>query len=333
VHFNVTINTDDNYIQHAMAMLCSLYENNKEHSITVHVLQKGLSNRSRSFIETLSKRYNNKVLFYNVDECQLQGVQFRKNRPLSMAAYYRLLLSSVISKDVDKVLYLDCDMIVLRDVSEIFSLELEDYALAACLDQFPYDQQHRVQLHMEVGEKTFCSGIMLVNLKYWRTHKVESGLLEYAKRHREKVYLHDQDVLNYYFKKKWFLLPPKWNHIACAPYPVKCCDYKFFDYYEYRYTPMIIHYADLGIKPWLNVACPYKNCYLKYLKKSEYSPIVFHKVSLSLRVKSYRAILVNFWKSNISLYVPEFVSVLINDLKIFILLIVNRKKAFEKKFK
>lgn len=333
MNFDITINTDDNYIQHAMAMLSSLYENNKGHSITVHVLQRALSSQSKQYIESLSERYNNKVVFYTVDESKLQGVQFRKNRPLSMAAYYRLLLGSVLPMDVDKVLYLDCDMIVLRDVSEVFSLELDDYALAASLDQFPYDQQHRLQLHMEVGERTFCSGVMLVNLKYWRDHNAEQGLLEYAKRHREKVYLHDQDVLNYYFKKKWFLLPPKWNRIACDVNTVKCADYKPFDYYEYRYSPMLIHYADLGIKPWFNFASPNRKYYLKYLKNSGYEPICFQRGTLSLRLRAYKAIVVNFLGLRVSPFIPQIFMGLLGDLKVLALFFVNRQKALEKRFK
>ncbi len=332
MNFDVTINTDDNYIQHAMAMLDSLYENNRDHSITVHVLQKNLSEQSKEFLNVLSKRYDNKVLFYDVDESKLEGVQFRKNRPLSMAAYYRLLLSSVLPKEIDRVLYLDCDMIVLKDVSEVFSIELDDYALAASLDHFPYDHQHRLQLHMDVGERTFCSGVMLVNLKYWRLHNVEDGLLEYAKRHRKTVYLHDQDVLNYFFKKKWFLLPPKWNRVACDVNTVKCNDYKAFDYYEYRYDPMIIHYADLGIKPWLNFATPNRKYYLKYLKNSTFEPVSFQRGSFALRLKAYKAIVTNFWGLVFSPYVPQIFKIVTNDIKVLLLFCVDRKKAFEKRF-
>lgn len=304
MNFNIVINTDDNYIQHAMAMLCSLYENNREHEITVHVLQKELSNKSRTCISTLAERYNNNVLYYNVNEEQLAGVQFRKNRPLSMAAYYRLLLASILPLNIDKVLYLDCDIIVVRDIEEIFRIEIDDYALAASLDHFPYSQQHRLQLHMEVGERTFCSGIMLVNLKYWREHSIEKGLLEYAKRHREEVWLHDQDVLNYYFKKKWFLLPPKWNRTADTLSPIPCEFYKQFDKEDYRYNPMLYHYASLGIKPWLNAPIPCKEYYIKYLKLSGFKDIVFKKVSF----RSYLYLSFLTFKYNFKLYLLRFFS-------------------------
>lgn len=273
--FDIVINTDDKFLQHAMAMLCSLYENNKKHNIVVHVLQKSLSAKSREYLTKLSIKYNNSIIYYDVDESQLQGVQFRKNRPLSMAAYYRLLLSSVLPYNINKVLYLDCDIIIVRDIEEIFNIEIDDYALAASIDTLPYSQQHRLQLHMEADERTFCSGVMLVNLKYWRDNNVEPYLLEYAKRYRKVVYLHDQDVLNYAFKKHWFLLPPKWNRIANEIKPKPYIHYKDFDVKEYMCNPMLYHFASVHVKPWLDAPVPCKSVYMRYLKKSGYKEVGF----------------------------------------------------------
>lgn len=156
-----------------MAMLCSLFENNRNNHFVVHILTKDLSTDCINKIERLCIRYNNSLKICNVDETRLEGVQFRTKRPLSKAAYYRLLLSSLIDKEVDRILYLDCDMIVLGDVAQLFSLDLNDYALAATADYMPTNDQHRQQLNLEFGERTFCSGIMMVNLKYWREHNSE----------------------------------------------------------------------------------------------------------------------------------------------------------------
>ncbi len=288
MNFDVAINVDDNYIQHCMAMLCSLYENNSAHTISLHVLTKSLTETNKKLMDDLSSRYNNKCFFYVVDESPLEGVQFRSERPLSKAAYYRLLLGSVLPKEMEKVLYLDCDIIVLRDVSEIFQLELDDYALAASLDTFPYTQQHRLQLSMEAGERTFCSGVMLVNLKYWRDYNCEPKLLEYAKRHRKEVYLHDQDVLNYLFKKHWFLLPPKWNRDAYVHMCQEYSGYKSFDYKEYRESPMLLHYASVGIKPWYDAYTPFKAEYMKYLKFSGFQPVKMTPVSMKKKISLLR---------------------------------------------
>lgn len=285
MEIDVVINTDNKYIQHTMAMLCSLYENNKEHQITLHVLQNSLSEDSRKYITDLTEKYNNKSVFYTVDDNRLIGVQFRKNRPLSLAAYYRLLLADILPKDLNQVLYLDCDMIVMGDISELFKLELDDYALAATLDKFPYSNQHRLQLHMEADERTFCSGMMLVNLKYWRENKVTEELIEYAKRKRDVVYLHDQDVLNYFFKKKWFLLPPKWNRIPTSTRAYRYYGYRYFDYEEYTLRPKIIHYASVDIKPWYSAPMPHKRKYVKFLEKSGFDNIKFDKISFHRRFR------------------------------------------------
>lgn len=282
--FDVVINTDDNYVQHCAAMLCSLFENNNDHSIIVHILERNISLQNKEYLKRLSNRYNNDCFFYVVDESKLEGVQFRNNRPLSMAAYYRLLLASVLPMHISRVLYLDCDMIVLEDVSELFEIELDNYALAATMDSFPYSQKHRLQLHMQCGERTFCSGMMLVNLDYWRSQNSEAGLLEYAKRKREVVYLHDQDVLNYYFKGQWFLLPPKWNHVAATTICESLPEYKGFDLYEYVFCPKIIHYAAPYLKPWINWSYPQSEYYKHYLALSKFPKPVLNRINFSLRL-------------------------------------------------
>lgn len=285
---DIVINTDDNYIQHSMAMLCSLYENNKIHNITLHILSNKLTSKNKNHIIEITERYNNEYLFYQVDETILEGVQFRNKRPLTKAAYYRLMLTSLLNSKINKVLYLDCDLIILQDISELFNLEIDNYALAACLDKFPYSSKHRSQLHMEMDTRTFCSGVMLVNLDYWRKNNSEKYLIEYAKRKREEVWLHDQDVLNYLFKNKWFFLPPKWNKLAYSLLPEAHYAIKRFDIFEYIYSPIILHYADATYKPWYDIIVPNKKYYINYLKLSKYSPICFEKTDYGMKIKALK---------------------------------------------
>ena len=312
--FDVVINTDDNYIQHCMSMLCSLYENNKDHSITLHILSNKLNSRNKDLITAISDRYNNSAVFHNVDEERIGNVQFRKQRPLSKAAYYRLLLASVLDSSIHRVLYLDCDMIVMQDVSSLFEIELDEYALAACRDDFPYSNQHRKQLHMEAGEKVFCSGIMLVNLDYWRNGQYEGKLLEYAHRKRIEVHLHDQDVLNYVFKKKWFVLPPKWNRNAYIDNALPFDGLLPFDYSEYTYSPVVLHYASVGMKPWIDVSFPNRKPYLKYLKMSGFPNPIFQKGTFGMHAKA-AVMCVSIWLNRyIWPYTPKLLRQLFIDI-------------------
>ena len=62
MHFDITCSTDDKYLQHCAAMLCSLFENNSGNDITVHLLHHNLSKVSKNFLIKLAKRYNKTIL-------------------------------------------------------------------------------------------------------------------------------------------------------------------------------------------------------------------------------------------------------------------------------
>lgn len=317
---DIVVCSDNNYIQHLMGMLCSLYEHNKEHHIVLHMLRNGkLLPSNEDYLLRITERYGHEIKFYDVDESPLIGVQFRKNRPLTMAAYYRLLLPDIL-KDLDKVLYLDCDMDVLGDVSELFELELDDYALAACLDDMPHTNQHRLQLQMEVGERTFNTGMMMCNLKYWREHNSVSQLIAYAKRPKKEILLHDQDVFNYLFKKHWFLLPPKWNRLSHRTQCINYWGYQQFDKDEYLNNPKIVHHF---IKPWFDVYKPGKSLYLKYVKLSGYSPIVLKHVSVKERLRVWMSNGLYFFKRYVNPFVPNIIYLLFSDLKFIFKFFIN----------
>ena len=320
MRLDIVVSSDDNYVQHLMGMLCSLYEHNKNHHIMLHMLRNGnLKQCNEEFIRNITERYGHECKFYTVDETPLIGVQFRKNRPLTMAAYYRLLLPNILS-GIDKVLYLDCDMDILGDVSELFELELENYALAACLDDMPHNNQHRLQLHMQVGERTFNTGMMMCNLRYWREHGSVKRMIEYAKRPKKLILLHDQDVFNYEFKGNWFLLPPKWNRLSHRTQCLNYAGYQEFDREEYLHNPKIIHHF---VKPWYDVYKPQKNLYLKYVKMSGYEPIVLKHVGLKERINVYFTNTLYFFKKFITPYMPNIIYLLFSDLKFILKFLIN----------
>lgn len=308
--YNITCNTDDNYSQHCMAMLCSLFENNKEESFIIHVLCKSLSDYNRNSLTRLTESYGQKIIFHIVDDSPLEGVQFRVNRPLTKAAYYRLLLSSILP-DVDKVLYLDCDMIILGKVRELFELEIKRYALAAVIDGMPYNNHHQMQLHLPVNVHCFCSGIMMINLDYWRAHNIETQLLDFAKRKRTPVYLHDQDVLNHVLANQWFMLPPKWNvstmSIKRSPY------FRFYHYEEMIFSPAVIHYCSGITKPWYKAPCPGGNYYKHYLKLSKYEHINFKQLSFKQYSKCVYSYIRIYLISRILPLTPRIVALTIYD--------------------
>lgn len=264
---NICCSTDNNYIQHCAVMLCSLFENNKNNNFNIHILINDLSEENKLILEELALRYNAKVLFYKVDSSKLIGCKYRKWRPLTEAAYFRILLSSIIPLDISKILYLDCDIVVNGEISDLFNLEINNYPLAAVKDPYYVNEAHLNQLSLPYGSDYFNSGVMLINLDYWRINKSEKKLLEYAKRERV-VYCHDQDALNYVFKNNWYRLHPKWNRPnTLSPNEIEFLDKK--DKSEFKNNYKIIHYIDTP-KPWENIRfTPFIKLYKKYLNKTK----------------------------------------------------------------
>jgi len=311
--YHVTCNTDDNYAQHCAAMLCSLFENNSEATFIVHVLTHTLSADNVAQLQGIASRYHSEIVFHEVDESRLQGVKFRKNRPLTMAAYYRVLLPEIISDDIDKILYIDCDIIILRRILEIYDLNLEGYALAACSDASPYNALHREQLNLSLNQKAFCSGFMIINLKYWREHNATERLIEYSKRDRKWVFLHDQDSLNYVFRGQWFELPPKWNRGVMSFLTIDP-NARYSDLYENAFTPKLIHYASNSAKPWYDVWFPEREHYIKYLKLSGYQGVKFTPRTFAQRKVVYKATVHYYLSKYVRPFVPDIVEMLIKDI-------------------
>ena len=328
--YHVTCNTDDNYAQHCCAMLCSLFENNKDMGFNVHILTSGLSVNNMGQIKKLCEKYQSQLMVYDVDESRLEGVKFRKSRPLTKAAYYRILLPDYLDKSIERVLYLDCDMIVMGSLKELFDLEIDNYALAATLDCMPWNSIHRSQLQFEADERSFCSGIMMINLKYWREHDAMEKLLEYSKRDKNPVHLHDQDSFNYVFKKQWFLIPPKWNKPSNS-FLTNMDNLQYFDIFEYVYNPKIIHFSSQA-KPWLNMTFPYSSEYRFYLDLSGFDNPHFTKVTFRERL------LFSIWNAKYYIrkyivpFVPRLFIFVIEDIAKFfkiIIVLINRRQMKE----
>ena len=105
--YHVTCSTDDNYVQHCVAMLCSLFDNNKDKTFAVHLLVGQLSEISKNTINNLCKKYNNELNIYIITNSIISNLSLNDatldGKPTySIATYYRILLPSQINNNIDK---------------------------------------------------------------------------------------------------------------------------------------------------------------------------------------------------------------------------------------
>ena len=155
--------------------------------------------------------------------------QYKTN--IHYSVFLRYFTATFVQED--QALYLDCDIVVTRDLSEIFAVDLGSYPLGAVRD-----------LGGEVyfGEQIFNSGVLLINVNYWRENDIAGQLIEMTDNLHDKVSQDDQSILNMLFENRWMELPFAYN---CITLHTTFSDYEP----EKGLYPPVIHYLTER-KPW-----------------------------------------------------------------------------------
>ena len=180
-------------------MLTSLFENNRDVPIHVHVLARGAEDFAQPVVDIV-KKYQGEISFYDMSACQLPElpVNGRNQRAsIPIGTYFRLFLSEALPPEMDKVLWLDGDMVINGDISDLWEEDVTDYAVGAVPD-FENNNVHNMnRLGYDAAFGYFNGGVLLINLKHWRENHVFRSFMDYIEKHFELLNLYDQDVLNY----------------------------------------------------------------------------------------------------------------------------------------
>ena len=277
---DIVICTDKNYVMPCGVMLYSICKNNKSEDITFHIIcDNSLDNKDQQSLKKtilLNPENNKKIIFYIIGNESLNDFpRLDKTTPknyITKATYYRLYIAKILPNSIDKVLYLDCDIIVRHSLKELWNTDISNISVAVVPDvaEGLIDKYNR--LHYPQNKGYFNSGVLLLNLKKWRQEDKFSAFITFMNEHPDWIKLHDQDVMNRVFYDDKISLPIKynfqegflWNDI-------------FYDYWKYedqvlaaRKDPVILHFTDS--KPWVE-GCehPYRDEFFKYQKETEWA--------------------------------------------------------------
>jgi lipopolysaccharide biosynthesis glycosyltransferase len=238
---------DERYLPHAATMLCSLLEHNSV--FRVHYFYSSITSRNLAKLKSFVVNFGSKLACYEVVEGDFK--ELRADRWISIAAYYRLLAERLLPSSLDKVLYLDSDLIVRRSLKELWNTDLADCALAAVNDYWEEPEERG----LPEGAKYFNSGVLLINLKFWRQNRVFEQATEFVRANPEKVRFWDQDALNMILANQWIELETCWN----AQH-----DEHWHSATQSGTNPAIVHFISES-KPWQwSNKHPFKHEYHKY---------------------------------------------------------------------
>lgn len=264
---NIVIATDDNYIQHCSVMMTSVLENNE--NVHFFVLTEGLIEDNKQILRNIEKKYNSTIDFCIVDSNVIKHFPMPSGAGdhISIATYYRLMMEFLIPPSIDRVLYMDCDIIVRSSLLTLFEENLNGYALGAVYQPIRENSYLDFKrLGIESKSAYFNAGVLLVNLDYWRKHNVTMRLLDFIKMRSYSIKQHDQDVLNAVLYNEVKPLSNNWNWLSVF-YLFKGLKFpSCVDYSKPIADPAVIHFVSVP-KPW-EYGCdnPYKKDYYKYIK-------------------------------------------------------------------
>lgn len=264
---HVACNIDSNYVKYCAVTLVSLFENNREESFHVHIVAGGLSAGEQKVLSDLAAGYHNLVSFYAPDEKLLEGFAIRKfSKRISMATYYRCILSDLLPETIDRVLYLDCDIVVLGSILPFWNTPLDGVGVAAVEDIGCGESGRYEVLQYPSKDSYFNAGVLLVNLAYWRKHDMAKACVDYYHKYPERILFNDQDLLNSILHKDKKLVDLRWN-VQDGFYrnpKVMSAGWKQ-RYAEALKHPVILHYTNR--KPWdYDSQHPLRKEYFRYLE-------------------------------------------------------------------
>ena len=252
--------TDDNYVPFLTVALASMLDNaSKNNFYMIYVLTSHLSEENMKSIKK-----------HEVENCSIEFVQLSKELDkvqnmfhlrdyYSKETYYRIFIPNLFPQ-YQKVLYLDCDITVLGDVSELYNTEIHGYYVAAAQEEvmqtFEVFGNYVEQADGINRKEYFNAGILLINCRRWRNKLIAERFVDLLNRYKFRV-VQDEDYLNVLCKNNVKKLNLGWNKTSYKN--------ENFDDKDLK----IIHWK-INWRPWKYKDVLYEEYFWKYAKMTDF---------------------------------------------------------------
>ncbi|MDG4990377.1 DUF4422 domain-containing protein [Lactococcus lactis] len=277
---------NDSYMKYTSVLLQSILDNaNSNNNYDISILHNDISIETQNRALKHFNKANFSVRFVDVSAKIAQYGELKTNAHISVETYYRFLIPELFV--YDKVIYIDCDTVVEKDIAKLYEIDIEDNYVGAVRDfdfiasnytperQEIYKKEILNYLGLKSFEDYFQAGVLVLNLKAIRKDFKTEEFINLVQK-RNWIYM-DQDILNLCFKSKVFYLPESWNVITLMeknsvrgqiiqerlPYQIS------ESYNKSRKTPNVVHYAG-SYKPWYYKESDMAEIFWKYAQNTDY---------------------------------------------------------------
>lgn len=204
---NILVTLDSGYIKVLSVMLKSLLIADKENNFTVYIMNSTLTGEDMDYVKNYLDTDRLQLVDIKVDNSILAGAPVTDRYPLEM--YYRIFAAGFLPDDVDRVLYLDPDLVVLKPLDKLYNMDMGDkYFAAASHVGNILTKMNNIRLNTEDDSPYINSGVMLMNISLLKREQDYSQVLEYITRHKSFLVLPDQDVISAVYSDRIIEIDP-----------------------------------------------------------------------------------------------------------------------------
>jgi lipopolysaccharide biosynthesis glycosyltransferase len=199
-------------------MLHSLFENNKASDFDIYLAHSSLSSEELEDLKNYVEGYQQTIFPIKIEETDFENAPTLLHYTKEM--YYRLLAYKYLPDTLDKILYLDPDILVINKIDSLYNMSLDDYLYAAAYhDKISVTELNKIRLYPYAIDAYYNSGVLLMNLPLQRLLIDEQEIYDFVDENQMRLIMPDQDILNALYSKR-----------------IKSIDEKLYNY-DVRYYP------------------------------------------------------------------------------------------------
>lgn len=192
---NILVTLNSAYVGPLTVLLKSLMISNPEGRFDLFVAHSSLTEEDFEFIGQNIDKNRVTVHSVSVDPKLLENAPILKRT--SKETYYRLLLLEYLPKELDRILYIDPDTVVIKNIEPFYNIDFKGKALAAAGHTKSWVEfLNKKRFGFKEGERYFNAGIIMFNLQRMRNIVTTQQIFDYIRKHEKWLFLADQDVLN-----------------------------------------------------------------------------------------------------------------------------------------
>ena len=256
---------DDKYSEHLATTLASVLLNaSHTDRFNFHILDSGISKKNQKKILKLKEIKPCNIDFIRIDKSLFKDFPLEISY-MTIETYYKYLIPQ-IKPDIDRALYLDCDLIVRNSLHHFYYQKFNGKAIAVCDDAFwdsDFAKKYKIKHY-------FNAGVLLINCKKWREKNYVKEVFKQTKLLKKNVKHEDQDVLNYVFKDDKLMCSQRYNLQVYSAITNKFKNKTMAEILSITVDPVIMHY-NTKQKPWMGHCIhPYAMEYFIYKNKTPY---------------------------------------------------------------